>query len=177
MHDPSYLGVVHDHDAGLLDGICSRYDVRRWCSFGCGCFGSFAHHLFVRCSCRCRRLESYNPFRTACRISASCIYLQKTSTSLMELTVTDHSVLASRALELRGARNYRAGCFSSQVCFAQRESHQCVLHETRVLNAMIDRAQTGGSESFLASAPQVWHCIGHHDGGPLPRGAANAYEA
>jgi hypothetical protein len=46
----------------------------------------------------------------------------------MELTVADHSVLASRALELRGAQNYRAGCFSSQDCLAQRESHQCVLH-------------------------------------------------
>jgi hypothetical protein len=34
--------------------------VRRWCSFVYGCFGSFAHRLFVRCSCRCRRLESYN---------------------------------------------------------------------------------------------------------------------
>ncbi len=60
MHYSSDLGVVQDHDAGLVDGTRSRYDVRRWCSFVYGCFGSFAHRLFVRCSCRCRRLESYN---------------------------------------------------------------------------------------------------------------------
>ena len=73
MHGPSCRGVVQDHDAGGVEGKSSRYDVRLWCCLVYGYFGSFAHRLFVCCSCRCRRLESYNPFRTAW-ISVFSIY-------------------------------------------------------------------------------------------------------
>ena len=75
MHGSSCRGVVQGHDAGGVEGKGSRYDVRRWCCFVYGCFGSFAHRLFVRCSCRCRRLEFYNPFRTACRFQRPIYFI------------------------------------------------------------------------------------------------------